>query len=300
MRLHPRGHSGIKALGGLLRDDPWRVRADLHCHSHHSDGLWSPRQLVDSAKAQGVELFSLTDHDTLKGQSEARAAAQACGLAWISGVEISVTWAGQTIHVLGLACDPECEALLAGLAGIRAKRLARARAIDQSLVAAGLQGALEGALSQVREPEQISRTHFARWIAQHCGLSDMRDVFARYLCDGKPGDVPQRWVSLSEALGWIRSASGFAVIAHPARYRLSPLLQHCLVEEFCEAGGLALETASGSHAKREIDYFSRLASQYRLRASAGSDFHAPNESRTALGSVPLIADSVEPIWSKWH
>jgi len=299
MRLHERGQSGLKPFASLFQVDPWRLRADLHCHSYHSDGVCAPEALVVMAKTQGVELFALTDHDSLKGQDEAREAAKACELAWVSGVEVSVTWARQTIHVLGLGVNPVDPVLVAGLGRIRAQRFARAQAIDRSLAQAGLPGALEAALGQVREPEQISRTHIARWIASQCGFADLREVFARYLCDGKPGDVSQTWASLRDSIGWIRNAGGVAVLAHPARYRLNPLLQHCLIEEFREAGGLALETASGSHGQREIQHFSRLASQYRLRASAGSDFHAPRESRTALGAVSMIADSVEPLWSKW-
>jgi len=297
--LHPRGHCGLEAFEALLQDDPWRLRADLHSHSYYSDGLWSPAQLVEFAKAQGVELFALTDHDSLKGLEEARALASDFDLAWVSGVEISVSWAGQTVHIVGLAFDPENPELNAGLSSIRAQRLARARAIDRSLALAGLPGALDAALDQVKEPEQITRTHIARWIAQHCGYSDLREVFARYLTDGKPGGVPQRWVSLRSAIGWIRAAAGVAVLAHPARYRLNAMMQHCLLEEFREAGGLAIETACGAHGLREVQRFSRLAGQYGLRASAGSDFHAPNESRASLGSVALIADSVEPLWSKW-
>ncbi|MFM9038899.1 MAG: PHP domain-containing protein [Betaproteobacteria bacterium] len=300
MRLHPRGYQGLKELEPLFHSDPWRVRADLHCHSYHSDGVCSPQQLTAKAKAQAVELFALTDHDSVKGQQEAREAAESVQLPWLSGVEISVTWAGQTIHIVGLGFDPEHPALVAGLASIRSQRLARAQAIDQSLAKVGLEGALDAALSQVREAEQISRTHIARWIAARCGFSDLREVFARYLCDGKPGDIPQQWASLRDSTGWIQAAGGVAVLAHPARYRLSPLLQHCLIEEFREAGGLALETASGSHAQREVLHFSRLASQYRLRASAGSDFHAEKESRRGLGEVPTIADVVEPLWSKWN
>ncbi|NBQ78014.1 MAG: PHP domain-containing protein [Betaproteobacteria bacterium] len=299
MRLHAQGQSGLKPFASLFLADPWRLRADLHCHSYFSDGVCAPSELVAMAKVQGVELFALTDHDSLKGQDEARAAAVACDLAWVSGVEVSVTWANQTIHILGLGFDPHDPVFVSGLDHVRAQRLARAQAIDRSLAQAGLPGALEAALERVREPEQISRTHIARWIAGQRGYSDLREVFARYLCDGKPGDVPQAWASLRDSVGWIRAAGGVAVLAHPARYRLSPLLQHCLIEEFREAGGLALETASGSHGPREVQHFSRLASQYRLRASAGSDFHAPGESRTALGAVSLIADSVEPLWSKW-
>ncbi|MEY3183532.1 MAG: hypothetical protein RLZZ613_220 [Pseudomonadota bacterium] len=190
MRLHPRGYQGLKELEPLFHSDPWRVRADLHCHSYHSDGVCSPQQLTAKAKAQAVELFALTDHDSLKGQQEAREAAESVQLPWLSGVEISVTWAGQTIHIVGLGFDPEHPVLVAGLARIRSQRLARAQAIDQSLAKVGLEGALDAALSQVRDIEQVSRTHIARWIAARCGFSDLREVFARYLCDGKPGDVP--------------------------------------------------------------------------------------------------------------
>lgn len=293
------GSAGLERIAALCRRDPWQLRADLHAHSDHSDGTLTPEALAARACAEGVELFALTDHDTVGGQWVAREAAHAAGLAWVSGVEISVTWAGRSVHVLGLGFDPSHPQLAAALQALRSGRVDRARQIDQQLAAAGLPGALEGALAQIRDPAQVSRTHFARWIAAQRGYCDTREVFAHYLCDGRPGDVPHAWARLRDAVAWIRGAGGFAVLAHPARYRFDGLLVDCLLREFREAGGVGIESVSGSHSRQEIRHWSAVARQHGLRASRGSDFHSPHEGHAAPGGLALVPDAVEPLWSHW-
>ncbi len=279
--------------------DPWRLNADLHCHSTVSDGTLEPEAVVARAHANGVELLSLTDHDELSGQARAQAAAAALGLRYVPGVEISVTWAGETIHVVGLGVDPTDVELVAGVARTRDGREERAREMAEQLHAVGIEGAYEGALRYVGNPELISRTHFARYLVESGRCTDVGDVFSRYLIEGKPGFVPHRWARLSQALGWITAAGGTAVLAHPGRYRLNDTALWALVQEFREAGGTALEVVCGSHTRDQYGRFAAMSREFGLRASRGSDFHGPGESHVELGRLPPLPDSVVPVWYDW-
>lgn len=278
---------------------PGSINADLHSHSHVSDGVLAPAELVRRAHARGVELYALTDHDEVAGVSEAAACARSLGLAFVAGVEISVSWADETLHVVGLRLDPGHPALLEGLARTRAGRDARAREIAEQLAAVGIAGAYEGALQHAGNAELISRSHFARHIVELGHCRDVAEVFDRYLVRGKPGFVPHRWASLADALGWIQAAGGEAVLAHPGRYRLSPLALDTLLDEFTALGGRAIEVVCGSHTPDQFRRFEAVARRRGLCASRGSDFHAPGESRHDLGSLPPLPDSLRPVWADW-
>lgn len=283
-----------------MNKGPWRLNADLHCHSTRSDGVLEPAELARRAHANGVELFALTDHDELGGLAEASRAAAALGMRFVPGVEISVTWAGETVHVLGLGIDPGNRALREGLARTRAGRLARAREMAAQLEAAGVSDAFEGALRHVGNPELISRTHFARHIVA-CGVcKDVDEVFDRFLSEGRPGFVAHRWARLSEALDWIAQAGGVAVLAHPGRYRLNASALWSLMSEFRDGGGEGIEVVCGSHTRAQYDAFARHAGEFGFRASRGSDFHGPDEGRFDLGRLPPLPSSVVPLWHDWH
>ncbi len=279
--------------------DPWRLNVDLHCHSSVSDGTLAPREVVRRAHGNGVQVLALTDHDEIGGLADAAAEAAAIGLRFVPGVEISVSWADETIHVVGLRIDPTHRPLLDGLASIRSGRDARALEMADGLARVGIQGAYDGALKYVGNPKLISRSHFARYLVEIGVCADVRQVFGSYLIQGKPGYVPHRWARLSEAVGWIRSAGGIAVLAHPARYRLDETGLWALVTEFKEAGGAGIEVYSGSHAKTDFGRFATWSRNFDLAASRGSDFHDPVESHYDLGALPPLPDSLVPIWSDW-
>ena len=194
---------------------------DLHCHSVVSDGTLTPEVLAARAKANGVDLWALTDHDEVGGQQRAAAAAQAQGMAYLTGVEISVTFAHTTVHIVGLGFDASNIPLVQGLERTRGGRGERAREMAEQLAKAGIAGAYEGALHFVGNPELISRTHFARFLVEAGVCRDTNEVFRKYLIEGKPGFVPHRWASLGDAVRWITNAGGVEVSAHPARYRLT-------------------------------------------------------------------------------
>jgi hypothetical protein len=272
------------------------LNADLHCHSVVSDGTLSPEELAQRAKAQGVTLWSLTDHDEIGGQARAAKAAAACGLDYLSGVEISVTFLHQTVHIVGLGFDVDNTALTEGLQQTRGGRSQRAMEMAADLARVGIQGAFEGALKYAGNPNLISRTHFARYLVETGVCKDTYEVFRKYLTEGKPGFVEHRWASLKDAVRWITQAGGMAVIAHPARYKFSANEELALFTEFKGHGGQGVEVVTGSHSIAESANYAAMALEFGLAASRGSDFHSPGESRTELGALPDLPAQLTPVW----
>lgn len=272
------------------------LNADLHCHSVISDGTLSPEALAQRAHDNGVALWALTDHDELGGQHRAAAAARALGLPYLTGVEISVTFIGKTVHIVGLGFDADNAALIAGLAQTRGGRKERAQEMAQGLSKVGITGSFEGALQFVGNPELISRTHFARFLVESGVCKDTHEVFRKYLTEGKPGFVPHRWANLGDAIRWITQAGGVAVIAHPARYHFKPNEEYALFTEFKGHGGAAVEVITGSHTVAESVEYTATALEFGLAASRGSDFHSPEESRIDLGALPTLNERLTPVW----
>ena len=272
------------------------INADLHSHSTRSDGTLEPEALAERARERGVELWALTDHDELGGQQRAALAARRHGMAWLSGVEVSVTFAGETVHIVGLGVDIEDADLLQGLARTRGGRRQRALEMAESLARVGLPGAFEGALRFVSNPDLVSRTHFARWLVASGVCSDTGEVFRRYLKEGKPGYVPHRWAGLGDAVRWIAGAGGTAVIAHPGRYKFTPTEEYALFSEFKAHGGTGVEVLTGSHGTVDTLKYTGMAQEFALLASRGSDFHSPIESRIDLGALPDLPQSLTPVW----
>ncbi len=270
---------------------------DLHCHSSYSDGLLAPDDVVARAAARGVRVLALTDHDELAGLEGAAVAAERHGLEFITGVEVSVSWGGHTLHVVGLRIDRCASGLNAGLARIRATRDTRAERISEGLQAVGIEGALEGARRHATNPELVSRTHFARFLVERGCAKDMQAVFRRYLTAGNPGYVQHAWATLDEAVGWIVGAGGIAVLAHPGRYRMENWQRDELLVAFKAAGGLAVEVVTGSHTPAQYVSWGKAAVRHGLLASCGSDFHGPGESYRDLGELPPLPAGCTPVWT---
>lgn len=272
------------------------LNADLHCHSVVSDGTLTPEALAERASANGVELWALTDHDEIGGQHRAAAAARAQGMKYLTGTEVSITFAGQTVHILGLGIDPDDESMKQGLQQTRGGRSQRAMEMSDSLSKAGIAGAYQGALKFVSNPELVSRTHFARFLVESGVCRDTNEVFRKFLTEGKPGFVPHRWASLRDAVSWITQAGGVAVIAHPARYKFTPNEEFALFSEFKSHGGQGVEVVTGSHSAAEALIYADMAREFGLVASRGSDFHSPDESHTDLGTLPFLPGNLTPVW----
>ena len=261
-----------------------------------SDGTLTPEALAERAAANGVTLWSLTDHDEIAGQARALQAAQAAGMQYLTGTEISVSFAGKTVHIVGLGFDAQDPRMAQGLLKTRGGREQRAQEMADQLAAVGIPGCFEGALRFVGNPELISRTHFARHLVESGVCSDTHEVFRNYLTEGKPGFVPHRWASLREAVQWITECAGVAVIAHPARYKFTANEEYALFSEFKTHGGVGVEVVTGSHTSHEATVYAQVAQEFGLAASRGSDFHSPHESRIDLGQLPDLPKGLTPIW----
>jgi len=272
------------------------LNADLHCHSVVSDGTLTPEDLARRAHGNGVELWSLTDHDEVGGQQRAADAAQALGMKYLTGTEISVTFIGKTVHIVGLGFNAEDANLREGLLRTRGGRGQRAQEMAASLAQIGIRGAYEGALKYAGNHELISRTHFARFLVEVGACKDTNEVFRKYLTEGKPGFVEHRWATLRDAVSWIRQAGGVAVIAHPARYGFTANEEYALFTEFKLHGGQGVEVVTGSHTTAEYQTYANMAREFELAASRGSDFHSPDESHTELGTLPFLPGNLTPVW----
>jgi predicted metal-dependent phosphoesterase TrpH len=273
------------------------LSVDLHSHSTHSDGMLAPADVVKRAFAQGVTTYALTDHDELSGLAEARAQAEACGMTFIAGVEISVSWQTETLHIVGLNIDPEHAEIADGLRTVRAGRHERAIRIAADLERAGVAGTLEGARRYARNPDLLSRAHFARYLVERGVVRDTQTAFNRFLTKGKPGYVEHQWPTLSQAVHWITAAGGVAVIAHPGRYKLNNRDREAMLGEFRDLGGAGVEVVTGSHTADQYATWARYAQRFGLKASAGSDFHGPGESYLDLGKLPNLPYGLTPVWA---
>lgn len=271
---------------------------DLHSHSTASDGALTPTQLVERAVANDVNVLALTDHDGTEGIAEALRAAEDKDLTLVPGVEISASWRGQTVHIVGLNIDVGHQPLQQGLSELRDYRRERARRIAEKLEKAGIPDALEGAAAYASET-MLGRMHFAQFLVAQGHAKDTKDVFKRFLVRNKPGYVPADWTGLQDAVEWINGAGGQAVIAHPGRYRLTRSKLRRLITDFISFGGVGLEVASGSQHPDEVTHMARLAQEFDLLASCGSDFHNPEQHWTDLGRISTLPSSVVPVWSVW-
>lgn len=271
---------------------------DLHSHSTASDGTLCPAALVAYAAQRDIHTLALTDHDTTAGLAEAQVAAYTHGLQLVPGVEISVTWERQTVHLVGLQVDAADLLLQTGLERLQAFRRWRGEEIARRLEKRGVPGAWEGACAHAGQPV-LGRAHFARFLVEQGYAESFKDVFKRYLVKGRPGYVSGDWATLEEAVGWICGAGGQAVVAHPARYRLSATRLRRLLSEFREHGGAGIEVVSGSHSENDVRHMAVVAEKAGLLASCGSDFHGPGNPYVELGRLRRLPETCRPVWTAW-
>jgi len=271
---------------------------DLHTHSLVSDGILSPAALVSRAKLQGVDVLALTDHDSVAGLTLARAEAEAQGLGFIDGIELSCQWGKGGVHIVGLNIDPENPVLLAGIERQTKARQLRGEMIAEKLRKIGIEGALAGA-QRIAGGAVLGRPHFAEYLIESGKVKTFKMAFKKYLGAGKPGDVKNLWPDMTEAISWITAAGGVAVLAHPDKYRMTRTKQRALVADFAVAGGVALEVISGKQNTGVADYLVRLANQFYLHASCGSDFHKPDHVWQELGAFGTMPADSNPVWQLW-
>lgn len=272
---------------------------DLHSHSTCSDGRLSPTELVQLAASEGVHTLSLTDHDTVQGIPEARQAAEAAGIGLIAGVEISTTWSGCNVHIVGLNLDIDNPVLVEGLKEQQAARQKRAEIIAEKLSSLGVENFLQKAES-VAKGAELGRPHFAQVLVDEGIVENMPEAFKKYLGAGKKGDVKSLWPTVEKAVEWIKAAGGVAVVAHPLHYKMTNMKRRALLKAFKDAGGEAMEVVSGSQQSRDqTNYMAQLAKEYDLAASVGSDFHFPSQWQKP-GKTNHLPETVNPVWMLWQ
>lgn len=275
------------------------LKYDLHMHSSVSDGVLDPAALVERVAAAGIDVMALTDHDTTDGIEAAMRAGFEHGVRVIAGAEVSVNWQGGLLHILALGVDIGEPTLQQGLAAQRVCREERAIAMSERLAATGIDGCLEGARS-FASGASIGRSHFAADLVERGFAKDRAAAFRKFLRPGKPGYVSCQWASLEEAVAWIKAAGGRAVIAHPARYRMTTAKMGRLCEEFKALGGEGIEVVSGTHTPHDNAMAAGMALRFGLLASQGSDFHDPAQTWLGFGGLPALPAHLTPVWHDWN
>ncbi len=271
---------------------------DLHCHSTASDGELAPADLVARAAANGVEVLALTDHDTVAGLAEAQSAAASHGIRLVNGVELSCLWGNYTVHILGLNFDVDEVAILEAERSQLAVRVERAEEIAARLVKKGFPCLLADAKS-LTQSGIPGRPHFAEAMLRQGLVASQSEAFKKFLGAGKVGDVKSGWPDLEQVVNWIRDSGGDAVIAHPRKYDMSLTRLRELIGEFKDCGGAGIEVVVSGQKQGEIGMLADLCQRMDVKASVGSDFHTPRFAWAELGRVPVLPDSVVPIWSEW-
>jgi len=272
---------------------------DLHSHSDQSDGILSPEALVSRAKRQDVSVLALTDHDTVTGLYRAQRQAALEEIELIAGIEFSAHWNGRNIHVVGLNIDIERASLCDAVAEQEALRNKRAEVIGAKLEGMGVKDAYEGAKTIAGEGV-IGRPHFAAYLVKHGYAKSVQAAFKVYLGAGKPGDVKQMWPELDDVVGTICKSGGVAVIAHPAKYNMTRTKLCLMLEDFKDAGGLAMEVVSGKQQPDVTKNLAGIAKRFGLLGSCGSDFHVPDQKWQELGQFSPLPDDIEPVWGAWE
>jgi len=278
------------------------MKVDLHCHSSASDGALSPAEVVRRAHERGVRLLALTDHDTLDGLPEAQAASAGLDIELVSGIELSTLWGGATVHVLGYAFACDAPALSKALAELHEVRWERAGEIARRLAGKGMPGALEGARAVQRElgdsGNAPARPHFAEFLVRAGHVRDRAEAFRKWLGAGKLGDVRQHWPSLEQGVATLRAAGAWISLAHPWQYDFTRSKRRRLIGDFIQAGGHALEVSNGLQAAEQVGGLAILAREFGLLASAGSDFHAPDDW-SELGLYRPLPDDLPTLWTRF-
>lgn len=275
---------------------------DLHCHTLASDGQLAPLDLVNLAAEKGVTLLAITDHDNADGYREAADAIEQgkgpTSLKLVSGVEFSTLWRGMNIHIVGLGVDVNCEQFLLAERQQANARAERGKMIAERLAKRDMVDVYPAAMAHAASAEALGRPHFAKALIELGYVSNFETAFKKWLGAGKIGDVKVMWPSIYEAVEWIVNAGGIAVLAHPLKYKMTRTKLLDVIGDFCEAGGRAIEVAGCQQSPDEVRYLARIANQFNLMGSRGSDFHGSHIPWNLLGKANCLPDDVRPVWAE--
>jgi len=261
------------------------MKIDLHTHSYYSDGVLSPKEIVEKAVNAKCDFLSLTDHDSVEGLTEASKYSKYLDLGFINGVEISAKHNSQSIHIVGLGINPKETTLIEGLQKNNNFRIERAKKISEGLFKAGINKAYEKA-SLISQTKYITRTHFAQMLIQEKICPNMSSVFKKYMTGNKPGSVKGEWASSKEVINWIHKAGGLAILAHPLRYRMTLTKLKKIVNELMLLGLDGLEIVNSYSRSEDIKITKMIADENKLLYSSGSDYHGWSNQTIELGGTP--------------
>ncbi len=276
-----------------------RLVYDLHTHTTASDGELSPKALVIKAKANGVDVLAITDHDTTEGIAEAKIEACKQNIRLLPGIELSVSWMHKNFHIIGLGIDPDNEKLKASLTETEILRQQRAIEIGNKLEKIGVIKAYYEA-RELAGVSTLTRSHFARVLINQGFADDSREVFKKYLVQNKPGFVKTNWVEMASGIKLIKDAGGEAILAHPMRYNITASWLRRFLAAFKQAGGIGIEVVTGSSNADEITTTAAYARRFELSGSAGSDYHGFDNTWVRLGQLATMPESVTPVWDRWE
>ena len=272
------------------------MKYDLHCHSLFSDGQLSPTELVSLAAKNDISHLALTDHDTLAGLEEAQLAAAQHSISLVNGIELSCTWNGQLLHIVGLGIEPDNDSLKSGVRENQQRRHIRADAMIEDFLSHGID--LSQELEVVLSGAVPTRPHFAQALINLGYAKDKQQAFKRFLVRGKPGYVSMVWPSLHEIGDWVSAANGVAVLAHPLRYKFTRTKLVRLIDEMKQAKIEGIEVSTSNTDLQQEDMLSKLAVQHDLLSSIGSDFHSLDQPWARLGNARPLAEHLQPVWSR--
>ncbi|MBF7073129.1 PHP domain-containing protein [Glaciecola sp. MH2013] len=275
------------------------MKIDLHSHTTSSDGALTPIELVQRAQQMQVDVLAITDHDTVAGIQVARDYAQSENIAIhiVAGVELSTSWHGFDIHIVGLGLDIQDTEFQQRLTQQLQERDSRAKRICEKLTKCGYPGIYDLALSYA-DGAQISRNHIAKALVERGAVDKAQQAFSKFLGKNKKAHAAPRWISIEEAIKWIHDAGGRAVLAHPSHYDMTTKWLRRLVAEFSNLGGDAMEITHPNMAADTKRLLQEMMTDNKLMASAGSDFHFPSRF-TELGRRLELPETVVPVYHDW-